>query len=138
MGAFPELAKKGPISSQFLKSFGDYVAKNGGGTNMYLHNEALEVWYAPVKFEIGRYNSCHILPGDKNPNVLTFESMKEANAYAGSLMEVLRGKGFKRSKVRGEKVYVRGTVVTNWTLGAQSQVKLSEKPVYLIRLDIRK
>lgn len=105
---------------------------------MYLHCDGTDEWYGPADFEPRSYNGCRVLIGASSFTVARFSSKAEAKSYAATLLEVLMGMGYRRSKAIPEEVYVRNTVFTNWRLGTRIQDQLSDTSTYLIRLDIKK
>ena len=83
---------------------------NPGMANAVLHSVGHRDSYGPVVFEPGVTRKGRwVLPLDKNPKVVVYLNRDEAEAYAKSLMPILKLYGYIYSKVWVERISVHIT-----------------------------
>ena len=90
----------------------DQKAKgNPGMPNAALHSIGHRDSYGPIIFEPGYTRRGQwVLPLAKNPKVVVYMNREEAEAYAKSLLPIMKTVGYMYSKVWVEKISVHITV----------------------------
>lgn len=96
--------------------FGQFVIEQKGKGNPGMPNAALHCIgyrdsYGPIIFEPGITRKGQwVLPQGQNPRVLIYTNRDEAEAYAKSLLPILKLNGYIYSKVWVEKISVHITI----------------------------